>query len=59
MTKHKNFEIGKAVQIGEGTDASIIATGDVVCEAIKAKEELEKTRNKCKSNRHAYNKTNR
>ena len=38
---HK-FEIGKAVQIGEGTDCSIIATGDVVCEAIKAKEELEK-----------------
>lgn len=38
----QNFTIGKAVQIGEGTDASIIATGDVVCEAIKAKEELEK-----------------
>lgn len=38
----QKFEIGKAVQIGEGTDASIIATGDVVCEAIKAKEELEK-----------------
>ncbi len=40
--KEQNFEIGKAVQIGEGTKASIIATGDVVCEAIKAKEELEK-----------------
>lgn len=38
----QKFEIGKAVQIGEGTEASIIATGDVVCEAIKAKEELEK-----------------
>lgn len=38
----EKFEIGKAVQIGEGTDASIIATGDVVAEAIKAKEELEK-----------------
>ena len=36
------FEIGKAVQIGDGKDASIIATGDVVYEAIKAKEELEK-----------------
>ncbi len=40
--KEQKFEIGKAVQIGEGTKASIIATGDVVCEAIKAKEELEK-----------------
>ena len=34
------FEIGKAVQIGEGTDATIFATGIVVQEAIKAKEEL-------------------
>lgn len=40
--KNQKFEIGKAVQIGEGTEATIIATGDVVCEAIKAKEELEK-----------------
>ena len=39
--ENKKFEIGKAVQIGDGTDASIIATGDVVCEALKAKEELE------------------
>lgn len=37
----QNFTIGKGVQIGEGRDATIIATGDVVCEAIKAKEELE------------------
>ncbi len=35
------FEIGKAVQIGEGTEASIIATGDVVAEARKAQEILE------------------
>lgn len=40
--EQQSFEIGKAVQIGEGTDASIIATGDVVAEAMKAKEELEK-----------------
>ena len=40
--QNEKFEIGKAVQIGDGIDASIIATGDVVCEAIKAKEELEK-----------------
>ena len=38
----EKFEIGKAIQIGEGTDATIIAPGDVVYEAIKAKEELEK-----------------
>ena len=34
------FEIGKGVQIGEGTDASIIATGVTVSEALKAKEIL-------------------
>ena len=39
--ENRKFEIGKAVQIGEGTDATVIATGDVVAEAIKAKEELE------------------
>ena len=40
--ENQNFEIGKAIQIGEGTDATIFATGVVVSEAIKAKEELEK-----------------
>ena len=34
------FEIGKAVQIGNGTDASIIATGVCVSEAIKTMEIL-------------------
>ena len=38
----QTFEIGKGVQIGEGTDATVFATGVVVPEAIKAKEELEK-----------------
>lgn len=38
----QKFEFGKMIQIGEGTDATIFATGDVVSEAIKAKEELEK-----------------
>ena len=38
----QKFEIGKGIQIGEGTDATIFATGVVVPEAIKAKEELEK-----------------
>ena len=36
----ENFQIGKAVQIGEGTDATIFATGVTVSEAIKAKEQL-------------------
>ena len=40
--KTQKFEIGKMVQIGEGTDATIFATGVTVAEAIKAKEELEK-----------------
>ena len=40
--ENQKFEIGKAVEIGDGTDATIIATGDVVCEAVKAKETLEK-----------------
>lgn len=35
-----NFEIGKAVQIGNGTDAFILATGVCVSEAIKAMEIL-------------------
>ena len=38
----QKFEFGKGVQIGEGTDATIFATGVVVAEAIKAKEELSK-----------------
>ena len=38
----QTFEIGKGVQIGEGTDVTVFATGVVVPEAIKAKEELEK-----------------
>ncbi len=37
-----NFEIGKAIQFGDGTDATIFATGIMVAEALKAKEELEK-----------------
>ena len=40
--ENQKFEIGKMIQIGEGTKASIIATGDVVEQALKAKEELAK-----------------
>lgn len=38
----QKFEIGKSVQFGEGKDVSIIATGQMVSEALLAKEELEK-----------------
>lgn len=38
--ENQKFEIGKAVQIGEGTDATIFATGVTVSEALKAQEEL-------------------
>lgn len=36
----QNFEIGKGIQIGDGTDATIIATGVTVSEAIKAQQVL-------------------
>ena len=35
-----DFKIGKAVQIGDGEDATIFATGVTVSEALKAKEAL-------------------
>lgn len=38
--EEQSFEIGKAVQIGNGTDATIFATGVTVSEAIKAQEML-------------------
>ena len=38
--KNQKFEIGKGVQIGEGKDGTVFATGVTVEEAIKAKEEL-------------------
>ena len=39
--ENQKFEIGKAVQIGKGTDATIFATGVTVSEAIRAQEILE------------------
>ena len=36
----EKFEIGKAIQIGEGTDATIFSTGVTVSEALKAQEQL-------------------
>ncbi len=38
----QNFEIGKAIEFGTGTDGTVIATGVTVAEALSAKEELEK-----------------
>lgn len=40
--ENQKFELGKGIQIGEGTDATIFATGVTVSEAIKAQEELSK-----------------
>ena len=38
--ENQKFEIGKAVQIGDGIDATIFATGVTVAEALKAQEIL-------------------
>ncbi len=38
--ENQKFEIGKGVQIGDGEEATVIATGVVVSEAIKAMEIL-------------------
>ena len=38
--ENQKFEIGKGIQIGEGTDATIISTGVCTAEAIKAMEIL-------------------
>lgn len=38
--ENQKFEIGKAVQIGEGTDGTVFATGVTVAETIKAQENL-------------------
>lgn len=40
--ENQKFEVGKAIQIGDGTDIAIIATGVTVAESIRAKEELAK-----------------
>lgn len=40
--ENQKFELNKMIQIGEGVDATIFATGDVVHQALIAKEELEK-----------------
>ena len=40
--KDPGFKIGKGVQIGDGTDCTVFATGITVPEAIIAKEELAK-----------------
>lgn len=40
--ENQKFEIGKGIQIGDGEDATVIATGVTVEQAILAKEELEK-----------------
>ena len=38
--ENQKFEIGKAIQMGKGTDGTVFATGVTVAEAIKAQEQL-------------------
>ena len=40
--KKEKFEIGKAIQIGDGTEATVFATGVTTAEALKAQEQLKK-----------------
>lgn len=40
--QESKFEIGKAIMHGDGTDATVFATGMMVPEALKAQEELAK-----------------
>lgn len=40
--ENTKFEIGKGVQIGDGKDATVFATGVTVSEALKAQEKLSK-----------------
>lgn len=39
--ENQKFELGKMVQLGEGIDATVFATGVAVAESLKAKQELE------------------
>ncbi|MDO5557350.1 MAG: transketolase family protein [Clostridia bacterium] len=40
--ENEKFEIGKGVQFGDGTDATIISTGITTCEALEAQAKLKK-----------------
>ncbi len=44
MPTDQPFEIGKAVNLTEGSDVTIVATGHLVWEALQASEELEANR---------------
>tara|TARA_R110002073_G_scaffold72537_1_gene177183 strand:- start:160741 stop:161694 length:954 start_codon:yes stop_codon:yes gene_type:complete len=41
MPEDQPFEIGKAIQLTEGSDVTIVATGHLVWEALQASEQLE------------------
>ncbi len=40
--ENQKFEIGKMVQLGDGADATVFATGVMVAESLKAQQELKK-----------------
>ena len=39
-TDDTEFKIGKGIEIGEGTDGTVFATGDILAEVLKAQELL-------------------
>ena len=39
-TENQTFEIGKAINLTEGSDVTIVATGHLVWEALQASEKL-------------------
>ena len=56
---HDNkFVIGKGIQMTEGNDVTIVATGHLVWEALSCRR-IRKTRNNCRSNQHTHNQTSR
>jgi len=42
------FQIGRAIMLREGTDATVIALGDMVCQALKVAEVLQQTGLNCR-----------
>lgn len=42
------FEVGKALRIRDGEDVAFIATGEAVCPALKAAEEMERSGYSCR-----------
>ena len=46
--EQQNFQIGRGIMLREGSDATVIALGDMVCQALKAGEVLSKKGIQCR-----------